>query len=277
MELRVTTDPAEFQATTFAFLQTDPVLHTIIMSNVAERAAGTYRREDGVGHYVSVHDDSGAVIGAAMRTAGRPVYLGALPESLAGPVADSYLGVLTDLSAVAGDRPAASAFAKRWTDARGVTATETKATRLHKLGELTTLEATGGSPRLMTADDVQLAAEWVAVDFREELGGVDVEWAERHLKDGTLWFWEVDGRPVSMVGHHLPLFSVCRVGPVYTPAEFRRNGYAGALTSHVSARILADGNQSCLYTDLANPTSNKIYHQIGYRPVADFVDLVFTA
>lgn len=24
-----------------------------------------------------------------------------------------------------------------------------------------------------------------------------------------------------------------------------------------------------LYTDLANPTSNKIYQAIGYRPVAD--------
>lgn len=203
------------------------------------------------------------------------MYLGALPESLAEGVADAYLDVLAELNGVAGDRPAATAFAKRWSDARGVTTTEAKGTRLHKLGELTRLEATGGSPRLMTQDDVQLAAEWVMVDFGRELGGIDLEWARRHLEQGTLWFWEVDGTPVSMVGHHLPLFDVCRVGPVYTPVEFRRNGYAGALTSHVSAEILAGGNQSCLYTDLANPTSNKIYFQAGYRPVADFVDLDF--
>ena len=254
----------------------DPVLHTIIMSNVAERAAGTYRSEADLGYYVSVHDDTGEVIGAAMRTPNRPVYLGALHESLADVVADAYLDVLPELGGVAGDRPAATAFAKRWSTARSTAATESKGTRLHKLGSVTRLEATGGTPRLMTADEVQLAAEWVAVDFRDELGGVDVEWAERHLENGTLWFWEVDGTPVSMVGHHLPLFGVCRVGPVYTPVEFRRNGYAGALTSQVSAEILANGNQACLYTDLANPTSNKIYFEIGYRPVADFVDLVFT-
>ncbi|WP_246486745.1 GNAT family N-acetyltransferase [Kribbella qitaiheensis] len=271
----MTTDPAEFQAIAFPFLERDPVLHTIIMSNVAERAAGTYRQEQGLGHYVSAHD-GGEVIGAAMRTPGRPAYLGALPESLAEGVADAYLDVLPELSGVAGDRPAATAFAKRWSDARSTAATEAKGTRLHKLGDLAMLEATGGSPRLMTKDDVQLAAEWVAVDFRDE-PGLDVEWAERHLRDRTLWFWEVDGTPVSMVGHHLPLFGVCRVGPVYTPAEFRRNGYAGALTSHVSAEILADGNQACLYTDLANPTSNKIYFQAGYRPVADFVDFAFEA
>jgi hypothetical protein len=29
------------------------------------------------------------------------------------------------------------------------------------------------------------------------------------------------------------------------------------------------GDVACLYTDLANPTSNKIYQAIGYRPVLD--------
>ena len=45
----------------------------------------------------------------------------------------------------------------------------------------------------------------------------------------------------------------------------------------MTAEILAQGNQACLFTDLANPTSNKIYHQAGYRPLADFVDLEFRA
>jgi predicted GNAT family acetyltransferase len=34
--------------------------------------------------------------------------------------------------------------------------------------------------------------------------------------------------------------------------------------------ILDRGRRFCfLFTDLANPTSNSIYQQIGYRPVAD--------
>jgi hypothetical protein len=31
----------------------------------------------------------------------------------------------------------------------------------------------------------------------------------------------------------------------------------------------------CLYTDLANPTSNSIYQKIGYRPVADSSQIRF--
>ncbi|MCY8590548.1 GNAT family N-acetyltransferase [Bacillus haynesii] len=31
----------------------------------------------------------------------------------------------------------------------------------------------------------------------------------------------------------------------------------------------------CLYTDLSNPTSNRIYLAIGYRPVADSIACAF--
>ena len=34
--------------------------------------------------------------------------------------------------------------------------------------------------------------------------------------------------------------------------------------------IIGQGNRfCCLYTDLANPTSNAIYKRIGYNPVSD--------
>ena len=275
MDVRVTSDAAAFEQTVFPFLQQDPVLHTIIMTNVHERANGSARVEAGPSYFVSVHD--GDVIGAAMRTPERGVYLGALREDLAELVADAYADVLPELSGVAGDRPAAIRFASRWCERRGGQATETKGTRLHKLGTLTPLEADAGHPRPMKADEVDQVSTWGNDGFREELRTGYREWAERQLQHQTMWIWEVDGEAVSMVGYHLPIFGVCRVGPVYTPPEHRRHGYAGALTSHVSAEILAQGNQACLYTDLANPTSNKIYHQTGYRPVADFVDVEFTA
>jgi hypothetical protein len=274
MDVRVTSDAKIFEETVFPFLQQDPVLHTIIMSNVHERANGTARAEDGPSYFVSIHDPD--VIGVAMRTPGRAVYLGALRTDLAEPVADAYADVLPELAGVAGDQPAAKRFADRWCDRRGGQATETRGTRLHKLGTFTSLTADAGSPRLMRADEVDLVSTWGSDGFAEELGGGYREWAERKLQQQTMWIWEVEGEPVSMVGYHLPLFGVCRVGPVYTPPERRRHGYAGALTSHVSAEILAQGNQACLYTDLANPTSNKIYHQTGYRPVADFVDFAFS-
>jgi predicted GNAT family acetyltransferase len=60
------------------------------------------------------------------------------------------------------------------------------------------------------------------------------------------------------------------IGPVYTPPEHRRRGYGSVLTADLSRRLLAEGRAYCfLYTDLANPTSNRIYQAIGYERVCD--------
>src|SRR4051794_1327852 len=47
----------------------------------------------------------------------------------------------------------------------------------------------------------------------------------------------------------------------------RNSGGVAAVSQH----LLDSGRKFCfLFTDLANPTSNKIYQQIGYEPVSDF-------
>lgn len=136
MSVRVTNEPAEFQATTFAFLERDPVLNTILMTNVAERASGSYSlQETEPSYYVSVHDDSGEVVGATMRTPGRPIHLGSLREDLAIEVADAYSELLPDAPGVAGDRAVVTAFANRWSELHGTTWTESRGVRLHKLVE----------------------------------------------------------------------------------------------------------------------------------------------
>ncbi|MEV0801475.1 GNAT family N-acetyltransferase [Kribbella sp. NPDC050281] len=275
MDVRVTTDAAAFERTVFPFLQRDPVLNNLLMSSVHQRANGTAIAETGPSYFVSVHD--GDVVGAAMRTPGRGVYLGALRAEFADPVADAYADVLLELDGVEGDRPAVERFGRRWCELRGVRATESTVSRLHKLGTLSPLTADAGHARLMRADEVDVVGAWGLDGFPRELRLGYREWADRHLEQQTMWIWEADGDPVSMVGYRPPTFGVCRIGPVYTPPEHRRHGYAGALTSHVSAKVLAQGNQLCLFTDLANPTSNKIYHQAGYRPVADFVHVEFAA
>jgi uncharacterized protein len=57
---------------------------------------------------------------------------------------------------------------------------------------------------------------------------------------------------------------------VYTPPQHRCCGYATSCVAELTQRQLASGKSfCCLYTDLANPTSNSIYQRIGYQPVCD--------
>jgi predicted GNAT family acetyltransferase len=63
---------------------------------------------------------------------------------------------------------------------------------------------------------------------------------------------------------------VVRISTVYTPPALRGRGYASAMVAAASQHALDGGAAACtLNTDLANPTSNKIYQAVGYRPVRD--------
>jgi len=95
-------------------------------------------------------------------------------------------------------------------------------------------------------------------------------------RGGGYRLWDDDGEPVSMSGHRDVPGVGSRIGPVYTPPEHRRRGYATALVAEQSAARLALGDPACfLYTDLANPTSNAIYARIGYVKVCEAVEYAF--
>lgn len=90
-----------------------------------------------------------------------------------------------------------------------------------------------------------------------------------------IFLWD-DGGAVSYVGYGGPTPHGIRIGPVYTPPEHRKRGYASACVAALSQHLLTSGHEFCfLFTDLRNPTSNHIYQQIGYRAVCDFNEYRF--
>ncbi|NIW24526.1 MAG: GNAT family N-acetyltransferase, partial [Gammaproteobacteria bacterium] len=87
--------------------------------------------------------------------------------------------------------------------------------------------------------------------------------------------WE-HGGPCAMVGAGRETPNGVCISAVYTPPQCRRRGYASIATAELSQRLLDSGKRfCCLYTDIDYPTSNAIYHAIGYTPVQDALDIAF--
>jgi len=153
------------------------------------------------------------------------------------------------------------------------------AQRVYRLDAVRLPDGVPGRLRPATPADQQLAVEWSRGFVREvdmPVSGLE-ESARRRIAAGQLWFWEVDGEPVSMAGDAPPVAGVVRVGLVYTPPRSRRRGYAGACVAALSQLELDRGARACmLYTDLDNPTSNAVYQRIGYRPVTDAESWTFS-
>ena len=69
-----------------------------------------------------------------------------------------------------------------------------------------------------------------------------------------------------------------RIGPVYTPPEHRRRGYARTAVAAASRQALAQGASRCLlFTDVANRTSNKIYAEVGYERFGEHEEWEFSS
>ncbi|WBQ06231.1 GNAT family N-acetyltransferase [Kribbella sp. CA-293567] len=272
MSVRVTSNPAEFQATVFPFLQDDPVLHSTLLSNTEDRVNGILH-DPLPALFVSIHDERDRVIGAVLCSAYRGIQLGALAVELVPEIVDACTEA-PNQDTVVGTPIAARRLAELLAARNGTAYREATGIRLHKLAEFVEQHADGFARRAVAAD-VELVVTMMD-GFGAELGralpaGQQERWVRSRIDRGRVWVWERAGQVVSLVGHQQTLFGATRVGPVYTPPAERGHGYASALTAHVTRQLQEAGSQVCLLTDLANPTSNKIYAAIGFRPLTDFM------
>ncbi|MFI5711468.1 GNAT family N-acetyltransferase [Kribbella sp. NPDC051620] len=274
MSVRLTTDPAEFKATTFPFLRRDPVLNSYILSNTEDRISGILH-DPAPPVFLSIHDETtDEVLGAVFCTALRGIQLGALSDALVPAIVDACAARAPNPDVIAGTASAALLLTELLAARSGKTFRQTTGMRLHKLGTFVEQHA-NGTARQAVAADVEVVVPLLTA-YGIELGhplppDEQYRWVRTRIERGRLWLWEDDGHVVSVVGHQQTLFNSTRVGPVYTPPFARGHGYASALTAHVTRLLQAAGSEVCLNTDLANPTSNKIYAAIGYRPLNDFI------
>jgi GNAT superfamily N-acetyltransferase len=143
--------------------------------------------------------------------------------------------------------------------------------RLFRLDELRPPSRVDGHAGRADGAQVPLLQEWLR-GFIADTGMPDVldNYAEEALAHGGVWLWfDPAGEPVSTAFRKPATAGSARIGPVYTPAERRGRGYGSAVTAAATQDVLDDGAIPVLFTDRANPTSNKIYAALGYTVVED--------
>jgi predicted GNAT family acetyltransferase len=172
------------------------------------------------------------------------------------------------------------AFAEEWTRANQLEEKVLMDLRLYTLQKVIPPAARPGKLRPATPADLSFLPQWI-LEMTEETKqlmtrGEAEEYAKTRIENGFLFVWEEDGTVVSMASKTRPNIKAVSVNLVYTPKHLRGKGYASACVSALSEHLLQEGYEFCtLYTDLANPTSNKIYQNIGYAPVCDYIELKF--
>ena len=281
MHVEAITDAAAFLREAGDLLAADPVAGTVPATMAQRFIDHPGSQHDGDWFAVLRERVGGRAVGAAMRTPPHPANLLAMPEPAARALARWTADRGETVDRVNGEEALVRAFA----DELGVAARVVERTRQWEVRRVVPPPPAPGRLRVATRDDLELATRWYA-DFGRaaaEQAGHETTHGNhpseqdmlRRVDSGTTWLWCDDaGRPVHLTGVNPPSLGVCRLGPVYTPVEERGRGWAASAVAELSARTLAAGHRVCLFTDLANPTSNAIYRRLGFAPVTDTVDLV---
>jgi GNAT superfamily N-acetyltransferase len=290
-------DPEEFLVAAAGRLAAEPVLSVVVTrvtSRIRDDDAAGIAPPAGVPRWWALLREGGEVVGAAMRTAPfapYPAYVLPMPDDAAVQLARALHERGETVAGANGALPAVEVFASETARLTGGVADVAIRMRLFELGELDLAPVAQAPGRLRPArlDEVDLATKWLeqfmvdADEMARREPGISPhevpsrEQLERRLGTGTYWFWEDEGRPVNLTVGSTPEFGVAAIGPVFTPKDCRGHGYASAAVAEVSRRLLERGARVCLFTDQANPTSNRIYQRLGFRAVTDTANLVVRA
>lgn len=234
--------------------------------------------------YFAVVENAGRIVATALRTPPWNLVLSEVddPDALALVAADAFES-FGALPGVLGPKRASAAFADIWHGLTGAMGRIELAERIYRADVALPPDGVAGHARSYEPANRETVVAWMTAFQDEALPPssprVDDDWIGRrftHPGAGiALW---VDDEPVSLCGFGGLTPNGVRIGPVYTPPEFRRRGYASALVAAVTEERLRSGRRFCfLFTDLANPTSNSIYQHVGYEPVSDVDQWAFAA
>ena len=275
MEVRRHTDPVAFERLVTPLLMADEARFNLELAVLGRLARGEVTDLEGEPVLLSVHDEND-LTGAAIRTPPWKLLVAAVPTNAMPPLADA---APENVPSVLGSTEGTEVFADRYAAIHGLTWRAQRSQGVYRLTTLVEPERTPpGTLRPADADrEPDLIHGWIAA-FADEIR-LPRTTRERDLaaaREGRVFLWDVGGEPTCLVGvgGHTP--NGARVGPVYTPPGHRGRGYASAATAAVTRNLLDQGRTyTFLYTDLGNPTSNKIYRALGYEQVADVQDVVF--
>jgi uncharacterized protein len=222
--------------------------------------------------YLAMVEIDGDVVATAIRTPPHKLLLSKVSNLEALTLVAQDLQ-REPLPGVTGLVPEVETFLQAWQGLTGQSYRLLTEMRIHQLTALQPVITANGHLRLVTENDRALLLKWLPA-FDAETGLEVIEDVERivtnRLKTQNTYLWE-DNAPVSLAGGRQFSSTASRIGPVYTPPAYRRKGYATACVAALSQKLLDEGCERCfLLTDLANPTSNHIYREIGYIPVCDW-------
>lgn len=235
--------------------------------------------------FMATVEEEGELLAIVQMTPPHPVNLIIIEETRIDKIVPYLIKQLRlyeiDIPGVISKKVWAKTFANEWAAVIGEKELLLMEQGLYRLDEVNEkVEMSSGSWRFAVEEDCTLIEKWYSL-FEEDANlpksepQAVQERVSTFVKEREVFLWENEGKVVSMMKKARPTKNSVTVSLVFTPEEERKKGYARTLVMLGSKELLKHYDYCVLYTDMLNPTSNKIYQEIGYRKIADSVHIGF--
>lgn len=280
MEFKKFDDVHEFAVKAEPILSEQEDVHSLFFGVLQAIKAGRYENP-----FMATIEENGEVLALFQMTPPHPLNLIFVDANRLEASMDLLIANLVDLAidipSIISLKPWAYRFSEKWkveTGSDHQLLMDQGLYRLDKVDE--TLKNSQGSCRLAEEKDCSLIEKWFSL-FEGDTGlpmtaAEDVKQrVALFVGEREVFLWEDKEKVVAMMKKSRPTKHGVTVSLVFTPQEERRKGYARTMVAACSNELLKEYEYCVLYTDMMNPTSNKIYQEIGYKKIADSVQLGF--
>ncbi|NMH74560.1 GNAT family N-acetyltransferase [Bacillus sp. RO2] len=280
MKFKVYENAHDFEKKIESFLLEKEDVFSLFYGVLQAIKAGNYENP-----FMATIEEDGNVLAFFQMTPPHPLNIIFVDENRLDEIIDFFIKNIVELkiefSSIISLKEWAYKVAEKWEDKTGKAhqlLMDQGLYRLNTVNEM--LVHSPGSWRYAEESDSALIEKWFN-SFENDAGlsTSPIEQVKKRvamfLNKQEIFIWEDKGKIVSMMKKSRPTKNGVTVSLVFTPKEERKKGYARTLVTAVSKELLKDFNFCVLYTDLMNPTSNKIYREIGYERIADSVHLGF--
>ncbi|MBY0472602.1 hypothetical protein K2X30_15665 [bacterium] len=189
---------------------------------------------------------------------------------------DAFIKTGTPVMGLVGETKTAD-FYKDFFQQQGKTITLRMAQGIYRCQQVKLApEPPGTVFRVATTKDLAIVGKW-AEEFHAEATPQDppmdgAAFAQDRIQAQAIYLVEVEGDPKGMAAKTRDIETACTINMVYTPKKNRKKGYASIVTGRLTDLLLKSGKRETnLFTDISNPTSNKIYQNLGYQYIGDSV------
>jgi uncharacterized protein len=268
---------AEFLAKAGDWLERAEAENSLILGTAAFFAF--YSGQVRVEPYLLTAQDDEMIVAAALMTPPHRLLITRMPHPAVTLLVEHLLAEGASVPGVLGPRECARLVAENWVGRTGSSSRLKMRERIYACESVLLPILSRGDLRTATRDDEPLLIQWAGEFCREAKIEDETIYTQAQIPkiiaQERLHVWD-DGEPVSMADLRRETPHGIAVSLVYTPPRWRNKGYASSCVASLTKRMLDNGKRfCCLFTDLANPTSNSIYQRIGYGEICDVDDWIF--